>query len=170
MRCSMTHLPIDGITDAIYDEGEWISWDWINGELNKQEQFEERFETNNELVRIFEEMVELARDYYHSTGRYLQIWGELGELFGKIMLGIDLHPPRQAGSDGRMGNDWIEIKTISPEKRIPRVQVKRAGNFNKLLIVKIDEDFRFKSKLIDRKSLVKGVGKFARASWNNEDS
>lgn len=36
--------------------------------------------------------------------------------------------------------------------------MKRAGNFNKALIVKISEDFTFESKLIARKDLPKDEG------------
>lgn len=33
IRCSMTGLPMN-VGDGIYDDGEWISWDWINGHLS----------------------------------------------------------------------------------------------------------------------------------------
>ncbi len=65
-------------------------------------------------------------------------------------------------------DDWVEIKTISPEKGKGKVLVKRAGNFNKLLVVKIDESFRFESRMIDRKKLGKGKGKNASYSWGSE--
>jgi hypothetical protein len=94
---------------------------------------------------------------------------KLGELYGEIKYGIERHRPGQPGSDGRLGNDWIEIKTISPEKLASKVQVKRAGNFNKLLIVRIDSDFQFESRLLDRKALGKGTGKYARTSLKNGD-
>jgi hypothetical protein len=45
------------------------------------------------------------------------------------------------------------------------VLVKRAGNFSKLLIVKISKDFEFKAKMIDRKRLGKGTGKHIHAKW-----
>lgn len=64
-----------------------------------------------------------------------------------------------------MGNDWVEVKTISPEKARTKVRVKRAGNFNKLVVVKIDETFEFDAKIIDRRELGKGRGKHARVSW-----
>ena len=75
------------------------------------------------------------------------------------------HQPGTQGSDGRIGNDWVEVKTISPEKLNEVIQVKRAGNFNKLLVVKISEDFEFDARLIDRKLLRKGKGKHAKLRW-----
>ncbi|WP_131111185.1 hypothetical protein [Sulfuricystis thermophila] len=119
-----------------------------------------------ELVMIFESLVENARSYYELTGRYLQIWGELGELYAEIKYGIKRHKPHTRGSDGKLGNDFVEIKTISPEKDGGQVQVKRAGNFNKLLVIKINERFEFDGRFIERKQLSKGEGAYARVSWS----
>lgn len=77
-----------------------------------------------EIIKAFEGLVYSAAEYYELTGRYLQIWGELGELYAEIKYGIKRHGPGMAGSDGRMGNDWVEIKTISPEKGKGKVLVK----------------------------------------------
>lgn len=120
---------------------------------------------NSELVEIFESLVDSAKSYHALTGRYLQIWGELGELYAEIKYGIKRHKPHTRGSDGKLGNDYIEIKTISPEKTGERVQVKRAGNFNKLLVIKINQDFDFEGRFIERKEISKGDGTHARVSW-----
>jgi hypothetical protein len=37
VRCAMTGQPLRDYSDAIDDDGEWISWDWINGQLADQE-------------------------------------------------------------------------------------------------------------------------------------
>jgi hypothetical protein len=121
---------------------------------------------NPELVMIFESLVENAMSYHALTGRYLQIWGELGEFYAEIQYGIKRHKPHTRGSDGKLGNDYIEIKTISPEKDGGKVQVKRAGNFSKLLVIKISEKFEFEGQLIERKRLTKGEGKYASVSWS----
>jgi len=167
MRCAMTGRPINDSSEAIWDDGEWISWDYINQQLHEQELREIFPNADPVVVGIFEDLVSAAQEYVDITGRYLQIWGELGELYAEIVYGIKRHQPGAQGSDGRLGNDWVEIKTISPEKKSTMVQVKRAGNFNKLLIVKVSEDFDFQAKLIDRKDLKKGSGKYARISWEN---
>ncbi len=167
MHCSMTGKPLNDPSEGVWDDGEWISWDWINQQLHDQDLAKEFPETDVEIVKVFEELVCVASDYKQLTGRYLQIWGELGELYGEIKYGIKRHKPGTAGSDGRLGKDWVEIKAISPEKNSNNVQVKCAGDFNKLLIVKISEDFGFESKLIDRKLLKKGKGKYASISWES---
>lgn len=68
-----------------------------------------------------------------------------------------------------MGDDFVEVKTISPEKGGGRVSVKRAGNFSKLAVVRILPDWHFESRLIDRKVLGKGTGKHARLNWDTHD-
>lgn len=167
MRCAMTGIPIQDPSDGIWDDGEWISWNWINQQLHEQDLKEEFPKAPIEIIQVFEDLVQAAMDYKTLTGRYLQIWGELGELYSEIKYGIKRHRPGTEGSDGRLGNDWVEIKTISPEKNSSKVQVKRSGNFNKLLVVKISEGFEFESKIIDRKKLKKGNGQHARISWDN---
>lgn len=120
-------------------------------------------------MRIFQDLVDLAAAYKQATGRYLQIWGELGELYAEITFGVVRHRPGTQGSDGRIGNDWIEVKTISPEKLNETIHVKRSGNFNKLLVVKIGVEFDFQARLIDRKLIGRGKGKHARVSWTGHN-
>jgi hypothetical protein len=45
------------------------------------------------------------------------------------------------------------VKTITPDKTNSVVQVKSAGNFNKLIVVKITDNFQFGARMIARKSL-----------------
>jgi hypothetical protein len=166
----MTGRPLRDTSEGIYDDGEWISWDWINGQIADQELKLEFPKANIEVVKIFHDLVSLAEAYKHETDRYLQIWGELGELYAEVKFGVVRHRPGTKGSDGRLGKDWIEVKTISPEKGGEIVHVKRAGNFNKLLVVKISEDFEFEAKLIDRELLGKGNGKLAKVKWSQHES
>jgi len=146
-----------------YSPDEWHA-------IDDDELFSEHSVVNPELVTIFETLVESAESFYTLTNRYLQIWGELGELYAEIKYGIKRHKPHTRGSDGKLGNDFIEVKTISPEKNKDQVKVKRAGNFNKLLIIKINKDFTFEGQLIARKDLSKGEGKHATASWSNNEN
>jgi hypothetical protein len=163
----MTGKIIDGPSDAVWDDGEWISWEWINQRLYEQELKERYPEASIEVIQIFEDMVDIAAHYKHVTGRYLSIFGELGELFAEITFGIKRHKPGTQGSDGRLGNDFIEVKTITPEKKSDKVVVKRKGNFNKLLVVKISKEFEFEARMLDRKNMSKGSGKLATVSWSS---
>ena len=52
---------------------------------------------------------------------------------------------------------------MSPKK--PQT-IKRAGNFSKLVVVKITDDFQFGARMVDRKILAKGEGKWAKLSWD----
>ena len=163
----MTGSPMKDISDGILGDRDWVSWNWIDQQIYGQDPNIEFPKVNISVAMAFKDLLEAALSYKEVTGRYLQIWGEIGELFAEIRYGIKRHRPGTEGSDGRIGNDWVEIKTISPEKGNNRITVKRAGNFNKLLIVKINENFQFQSRLVDRKRLKKGSGKYASLSWSS---
>lgn len=168
MRCAMTDLEYPEFSDGIWDDGEWISWDWINQNIQEQDSRARYPKADPELIDIFERLVSAAQDHKVVTEKYLQIWGELGELFAEIKFGVKRHRPHVQGSDGKIGDDYIEVKTISPEKSNQKVQVKRGGNFSKLLIVKISAEFEFESRMIERHALGKGAGKFVRTTWKQD--
>jgi hypothetical protein len=163
----MTGSPMKDISDGIFNDREWVSWNWIDQQIYGQDPNIEFPKANISVAMAFKDLLEAALSYKEVSGRYLQIWGEIGELFAEIRYGIKRHWPGTEGSDGRIGNDWVEIKTMSPEKENNMIRVKRAGNFNKLLIVKINENFQFQSRLVDRKRLKKGSGKYASLSWSS---
>ena len=141
-------------------------WEWQV--VEKEKVTSQDVSENSEVIAIFNDLVDCASSYRRLTGRYLQIWGELGELYAEIEFGIRRHKAHAQGSDGKLGNDFIEIKTISPEKKAQQVEVKRAGNFNRLLIVKIDQDYNFEAQFIERKGIFKGDAAIAQVSWKNE--
>jgi hypothetical protein len=184
MKCAYTGIELQDPSDGIWDDGEWISWEYINRFIDDDGESEEADSDDEgddvdvvgvspstlQLWEMLHELTQMAKRYRELTGRHLPIYGELGELYGEAKFGIKRHRPMAQGSDGRLGNDLVEIKTISPGKSSDVVLVKRAGNFNKLLIVKISESFEFSAKMIDRGSLGKGQGKLIKAKWeaNNE--
>ncbi len=94
-------------------------------------------------------------------------FGELGEIFAELTLGLERHEPNAPGSDGRMGNDHVEVKTITPENKHKKTVVKRKGNFSKLVVVKIDADFNFEARVLDRKDMAKGGGPVAKVYWSS---
>jgi hypothetical protein len=121
-----------------------------------------------EQTKIFHDLVDCAERHFENTGRYLQVWGELGEIFAEIKFGLRRHGTHMAGSDGTIAGKLVEVKTISPEKSSDRVLVKSQGNFEQLLIVRIDRNFHFQGKLFDRSEL-KGVdGKFLRGRLKDQ--
>jgi hypothetical protein len=143
-------------------------WEWEP--VDEMAWAAKRPQADPRLFEIFGSLVESAASYYAITGRYLQIWGELGELFAEVAYGIRRHKPHTRGSDGRLGNDLVEVKTISPEKDGDQTKVKRSGNFSRLLVVRISEDFAFEGRMVARKQLAVGDGKHARVSWSTLSS
>ena len=163
----MMHGPTDmwNEDNAIYDDGEWITWTEINTHLARLE-FEARFPNLDvELVPIFQDLLAVAQNYYELTGSHLQVYGDLGELYGAITHGLKLHRNFAQGSDGKIGNHFVEVKTITPFKSNDTITLNLKRNFSKVLIVKIDSDFEVQSKLIDRKALPKVKGTSLKLSW-----
>lgn len=164
---------------APWDEAH-LSKEWIDAELvdqlpddvNSLERREPRepFRSREgfpysvlEQAEIFEDLVDCAERHFKNTGRYMQVWGELGEIYAEIRFGLRRHRTHQAGSDGTIAGKLVEVKTISPEKGNDHVLVKRQGDFEQLLIVRIDDDFQFTGKLIDRSKLKDGGGQLLKA-------
>jgi hypothetical protein len=169
-RCSDTGGIVDGPSYDLGNGIDRIIWDYEES-LQYANELQARFPTaGSDLVNVFEELVEAAGIYKGATGRDLPVFGELGELFAEIVFGITRHKPRTQGSDGRLGNDFIEVKTISPTKKSEQIAVKRSGNFNKLVVVKISSDFHFEARMMDRKDIQKGTGILARVSWSSMNS
>jgi hypothetical protein len=170
--------------DGIWDDGEWISWEWINAHLEDEESEEvdtadsiEPFQSREdfpfsvvEQTKIFYDLIDCAMRHFENTGRYLQIWGELGEIYAEIKFGLRRHSSHNAGSDGTISGKRVEVKTISPEKKSDRVQVKRQGDFEQLLIVRINKNFEFQGKLFNRGDLKGMTGKFLRGRLKESES
>lgn len=152
--------------NAIYDDGEWITWTEINSHLARQELQARYPKADIELIPIFESLLATAQEYHLLTGRHLQVYGDIGELYGAITYGIALHRNYAQGSDGKLGNDFVEVKTITPFKSNDIVCLNLKRNFSKVLVVKIGQDFEVSGKLVDRKALPKVKGDKLMLSWD----
>ena len=164
-----------GVGYAPWEEA-FISRQWVDEELKDQSpdpakslKPKEPFKSRDgfpfsvlEQSEIFEDLVDCAERHFRNTGRYLQIWGELGEIYAEIKYGLRRHGTHTAGSDGTIAGKLVEVKTISPEKASDRILVKSQGDFEQLLIVRIDRDFQFQGKFFDRSELKGAAGKFLR--------
>lgn len=165
-------------------EWEDISIEWIDSQLSDEPEddaypiekgvaFQSRdgFPFNAlEQTQIFQDLVDCASRHFDNTGRYLQVWGELGEIYAEIKFGLRRHGTHRAGSDGTIAGKLVEVKTISPEKASDHVLVKSQGNFEQLLIVRIDRDFQFQGKLFDRGELKGNAGKFLKGRLKDDAS
>lgn len=155
-----------GPHNAIWDDGEWVSWHGINSHLERLE-LQARFPNADvSLIPIFQELLSVAQHYHYTTGRHLQVYGDIGELFGAIIYGIKLHKNYAKGSDGRLANDFVEIKTITPFKNTRSVNVRFDRHFSKLLVVNIDEDFEVAGVLVERRQLPKAPDLVLRITWD----
>lgn len=162
-------------------EWEDISREWIDSKLKDEPEYDsysiEPIESRDgfpfnlvEHSEIFHDLVDCAARHFNNTGRYLQVWGELGEIYAEIKFELRRHGTHKAGSDGTIAGKLVEVKTISPEKTSDRVLVKRQGDFEQLLIVRISSDFQFQGRLFDRSELSGNAGKFLRGKFKDGTS
>lgn len=166
-------------TGAAPWEWEYLSREWIDSELEDEPEESaysvEPFQSREgfpfsilDQTEVFYDLVNCAARHFENTGRYLQVWGELGEIYAEIKFGLRRHGTHTAGSDGTISGKRVEVKTISPEKSSDRVAVKSQGDFEQLLIVRIDSDFQFQAKLFDRSELKGVAGKFLRGELKGD--
>lgn len=132
--------------------------DWLNrgdiiSRVQRKEWTRQYPDANLDFLPHFDRLFSIAETYYYGTGRHLGVYGELGELFGALAYGIRLHKCHAQGSDGRIRNDFVEVKTLTPFRQHDKVTVKKSGNFNKLLLVRISDRFEIASTMLKRKEL-----------------
>lgn len=127
-----------------------------------------RHRATPEMMQTFKNLVEEARGK-KLTGRPRdKALGDLGEYFAAIMFGIRLHDdPKAQGSDGKIGNELVEVKTITPNKSRDVVRLRSTRNFSMVAVVKITDDFQFGARLIKRKSLKKPVDEWIDLAWDD---
>jgi len=158
---------IDWSDRAFYDDGEWITWSEIDEQLRYKEWGAKYPNAIRSMIPYFEDLISLAESYHFETGLHLNVYGDIGELFGAITYGIRLNKTYAQGADGRLGDDHVEIKTITPFKNRDEVHVKLSGNWSKLLVVKINAEFQVSGRMIGRRQLPKRNGKLLRVKWHD---
>lgn len=165
-RTIVRETQVLGPDNAIWDDGEWVSWDHINSELARMELRERYPLADLNLLSTFNDLLQLAEQYHLVTGRHLQVYGELGELFAAVTYGIQLHRPYAPGSDGRSGKELVEVKTISPMKRKLSVTIDLKGNFSRVVVVRIDPEFEVSARTIARAKLPKSSTGRVNLRWD----
>ena len=158
---------IDWSDRAFYDDGEWVSWSDIDEQLRHKEWGAKYPNAIRSMIPYFEDLISLAESYHLETGLHLSVYGDIGELFGAITYGIKLNKTYAQGSDGRLENDHVEIKTITPFKTKDVVMVDTSRHFNKLLVVKINAEFQVSGRMVSRKQLPKRSGRYLRIRWED---
>jgi hypothetical protein len=82
--CEVSLNKADWWGEGFYDDGEWVSWSEINKQIQYKEWRAKYPNADLSLVPYFEDLLTLAEDYYRDTGRHLNAYGDIGELFGAI--------------------------------------------------------------------------------------
>lgn len=163
----MTGIEIRDSGDGIWDDGEWISWAWINTHIEPRDDGPLLVEEDEEAggddgwepsAELLWRILNAKNHFEHTLNEISPDWGGIGESYIAERFGVTLCSRNVAGHDGRLGDELIEIKTITPHKQRAFVTVKRAGNFSILAVVKITPDSQFEARFIRRADLPKGDG------------
>lgn len=180
------------LTNAIWDDGEWVSWAEINSHVEEEAAeaggiIERSSETTRKVSqskepvevevkresssKIWDQLMKLILQAQAALEKGENIGGqigEIGEMYAEAQFGIKRHRKHAQGSDGKLGNDFVEVKTISPWKKKPAVRVKRAGHWSRLVIVRISARWIFEAKIFDRKQIGRGNGGMhVKVSWKS---
>jgi hypothetical protein len=165
MRCAMTGIEIHDSGDGIWDDGEWISWAWINTQiepgapdLQEDEEFDEQEDAPEPSVELLFRILAAKNHYDNTLNEISPDWGPIGESYLAEAFDVKLCSRHTEGHDGRLGDDLIEIKTITPHKRRAFVTVKRSGNFSVLAVVRITSDSELAVRFVKRDRLPPGNG------------
>jgi len=158
---------VDWSDRAFYDDGEWVIWSDIDEQLRHKEWGAKYPNAIRSMIPYFEDLISLAESYHLETGLHLPVYGDIGELFGAITYGIKLNKTYAQGSDGRLENDHVEIKTITPFKSKDVVMVDTSRHFSKLLVVKINAEFQVSGRMVSRKQLPQRSGRYVRIRWDD---
>ncbi|MGZ9808836.1 hypothetical protein ACXN5S_00045 [Pseudoroseicyclus sp. H15] len=117
------------------------------------------------LVPIYRDLLALAEEFQMFTGRDLGLWAQIGELYGAITYGISLDREGGRSTGGTLEGERIAIRTIAPGAEDEAVLVDRAEAFDKLLIVRIGENFQVRGQMLPRHALPAGESAELRVCW-----
>ena len=155
MNCHMPS-PVEMTTrTSVWSPDQWLSWGNINDPA-QADQIRFHFpDADPVYIATLQRLLRTAHVFNASTNRHLQIYGDIGELYGAIAHRIALHRFSAEGSDGRLGKDFVEIKTISPFKSWKVVKLRMDRHFSKLLAVQVMQDFSVQGVMVSRSALPK---------------
>lgn len=159
---------IADIEAALWDNGLLIQFAYLSDpDTTPIRSPNRRRKVSRKLLDNFRNRLAEARGLKLTGRPRSDAFGELGEYFAAIMFGITLHDdPRTQGSDGKLGSDFVEVKTITPGKRQDVVWMNPARNFSKIVVVKITNDFQFGARMVARRILKNRPGKRVKLAWN----
>ncbi|MBL4813046.1 MAG: hypothetical protein JKX69_12000 [Rhodobacteraceae bacterium] len=124
---------------AFQDDGGWVSWQQLGRKAAPQATLDQYPKADPALVAHFEHLLMMAKAYHQQTGRHLQIYNDIGQLYGAIAYGIKLG----ASDDTRI------VRTFGPDKRPQPVSDAALPGTARVLTVRIDAQFNVTSQMSD---------------------
>lgn len=157
----MTHPTIG----AAWTGYQWLSWGDIDDPEHAAQIHRYFPDSDPAYIAALQGLLQTARVFNLITNRHLQVYGDIGELYGAVVYGIALHRLSAEGSDGRLGDDFVEVKTISPFKKWKIINLRMDRHFSKVLAVQVMQDFSIQGVMVSRSALPKPDGPEIILEW-----
>lgn len=157
---------------ALWVDGEWSAWDSVEayeeqgpGRLVRLDQGArpdpQYPNADRSLLPHLRELLSQAKNYFNDTGHHLDVYDDIGWLFGAVRYGVVANAPHTMGAVGTLGQTVVDMRTIAPQMRVQSIPLIGERWFKKLLVVKINRSFEVRGKLFDRDRLRKQpVGRY----------
>lgn len=115
---------------------------------------------------LYDSLLTTAERHHKLTGRHLNVFGDIAELYATIAHNIRFGRNDEAGREGRLGDDHYTVKCISPNNTSDTVNLDMSGNFSHVVVVKITADFRVSGRVIARKDLPGSSDQLRKLRWS----
>ena len=169
----MTIRPQAPSEDAVWEDGQWLPLlDARDIEqrrsplINLDHPVPDAPPNDTKRVAVYDALLLNARRHLKLTGRHLEVYSDIAELYATLTYGIKFARNEEAGSEGRLGKDHYTVKVIAPTNTTETVTVKMSGNFSHLVVVKIAPNFRVTGRVVTRKDMPGTSDQMRKIRWS----
>ena len=124
------------------DEARWLHWDNVDDSTRHCDGAVPH-SADPEVVALFDELLAAAKSYRRLTGRHLEVFAELGELYAEIHYGVGC-----SRRNALLGTGGVAVRTT--KMSAPKVSLRGIEDLDRLLVIRISDDYEFEAKVADR--------------------
>lgn len=169
----MTLRPQAPSEDAVWEDGQWLplldARDIAQRHcplVNLDHPTPDAPPNDTKRAAVYDALMLNARRHLKLTGRHLQIYPDIAELYAALKFGIKFARSEEPGAEGRLGKDHYTVKVIAPNNTTDTVTVKMSENFSHLAVVKITANFRVSARVIARKDMPGTSDQMRKIRWS----
>jgi hypothetical protein len=158
--------------DAVWEDGKWLPLidvhdnDQDSPLINLDHPAPVVPQTHAKRAAVFEALLLNAQKHLKLTGRHLDIYPDIAELYATLAHGFTFARSDTPGAEGRLGDDHYTVKVIAPTNTTETVTLNMADNFSHLLVVRITPGFHVTSRMVARKDLPGTSDQMRKIRWS----